>query len=206
MTRAWFLCCFIGGFFYQVFFTLAIYGGFRRGELLGLEWKDIDFGKDIISIRRESQYTKEQGIYTDTTQTRSSQRRLKLPAEVFELLKRYRLEQNLQRLQCGDQWVDTDRLFVAWNGMPIYPSAPYNWLDRFCQRAGMRKMKSAIHGFRHLNATLLIINHADVKTVSAALGHSQPSTTLNIYTHTFQAAQAEASDAIAAALPLKSHA
>lgn len=70
----------------------------------------------------------------------------------------------------------------------------------------MRKMKSAIHGFRHLNATLLIINRADVKTVSAALGHSQPSTTLNIYTHTFQAAQAEALDAIAKAPPLKSHA
>ncbi|MDF2631589.1 MAG: integrase family protein [Caproiciproducens sp.] len=192
--------------FYRVFFTLAIYGGFRRGELLGLEWKDINFDKNIISIQRESLYTKEKGIFTDTTKTKSSQRSLKLPAEVMALVKSYRAEQSMQRLKCGDQWIDVDRLFVSWNGSPLYPSAPYNWLDRFCKRTGMRKTKSAIHGFRHLNATLLITNHADVKTVSAALGHSQPSTTLNIYTHTFQVAQAEASEAIANALPLKSHA
>lgn len=46
--------------FYQAFFTLAIYGGYRRGELCGLEWKDIDFDTCVISIRRTSLYTKAQ--------------------------------------------------------------------------------------------------------------------------------------------------
>ena len=59
-----------------------------------------------------------------------------------------------------------------------------------------------IHQFRHLNASLLIANHTDVRTVSAALGHSQTSTTLNIYSHAFETAQAEASAGLAAALPV----
>jgi integrase len=191
---------------YQVFFILAIYSGLRRGELLGLEWKDIDFEKNIISVRRESLYTKDAGIYTDTPKSKSSIRSLKLPANIFAFLKHYRIEQAERRLKTGDKWIDSDRLFTSWNGNPIYPGAPYNWLDRFCKRTGIRKAKQAIHSFRHLNATLLITNHADAKTVSAALGHSQVSTTLNIYTHTFQLVQAEASEAISMALPLKSHA
>ena len=57
-----------------------------------------------------------------------------------------------------------------------------------------------VHQFRHLNAMLLITSRTDARTVSAALGHSQTSTTLNIYTHTFAEAQARAGEAVAAAL------
>ena len=52
---------------YRAFFTLAIYSGFRRGELLGLEWKDIDWDNNIIRVRRTSDYTKENcGVVTLT--------------------------------------------------------------------------------------------------------------------------------------------
>jgi len=192
--------------FYQAFFTLAIYGGYRRGELCGLEWKDIDFDTCVVSIRRTSLYTKAKGTFTDTTKTKSSKRSLKMPAEVIEILRRYRVEQNTHRLKVGDQWVNTDRLFTYWNGKAINPNSPYKWLCRFCERTGMRRAKSALHSFRHLNASLLITNGVDVKTVSTALGHTQVSTTTNIYAHTFAKVQADASDAIAAALPLKSRA
>lgn len=192
--------------FYQAFFTLAIYGGYRRGELCGLEWKDIDFDTCVVSIRRTSLYTKAKGTFTDTTKTKSSKRSLKMPAEVIEILLRYRVEQNTHRLKVGDQWVSTDRLFTYWNGKPINPNSPYKWLCRFCERTGMRRAKSALHSFRHLNASLLITNGVDVKTVSTALGHTQVSTTTNIYAHTFAKVQADASEAIAKALPLKSHA
>ena len=180
---------------YQVFFSLAIFAGFRRSELLGLEWKDIDFDNHIITICRSSLYTKEKGIYTDDTKTDSSHRSLKLPADIFELLREYRIEQNQRRLQLGDQWHDCDRLFTAWNGNPMNPNTPYSWYDRFCKRVGIRRI--SIHSFRHLNASLLIDSGATVRTVSAALGHSQTSTTLNIYAHSFAVAQAKASEAIA---------
>ncbi len=185
---------------YQVFFTLAIFGGFRRGELMGLEWKDIDFDSGVINVQRTSQYTKEKGIFTDTTKTKKSQRSLKLPEDVITLLRQYKILQDQERLKCGDQWIKSDRLFVAWNGKPMNPNTPFSWLWRFCERTGMKKVN--IHSFRHLNATLLITSGVDAKTVSASLGHSQVTTTLNIYTHTFAEAQAKASEAIANVLPL----
>lgn len=191
---------------FQAFFVLAIYGGFRRGELCGLEWKDIDFNTGVVSIRRTSQYTKEKGTFTDTTKTKKSQRSLKMPPEVIMILRWYRAEQTEERLLLGDKWVDHDRLFITWNGEPISPNVPYKWLLHFCERTGIRKAKRLLHSLRHLNASLLITSGVDVKTVSSALGHSQVSTTTNIYAHTFQQVQAEASEAIASALPLKSHA
>lgn len=191
---------------YQAFFVLAIYGGFRRGELCGLEWKDIEFETGVISIRRTSEYTKSKGTFTDTTKTKKSQRSLKMPDEVIEVLRKHRLEQSAERLKVGDQWENSDRLFVAWNGRPINPNSSYNWMRKICERAGLRCTKSALHGLRHLNASLLITSGIDVKTVSVSLGHSQVSTTMNIYAHTFEKSQAAASEAIASALPLKSRA
>lgn len=187
---------------YQVFFTLAIYGGFRKGELLGLEWKDIDFDSCVISINRTSLYSKSKGgSFTDTTKTKGSLRSLKLPTAVFGLLRQYKVWQAQERLKMGDQWIDTDRLFTAYDGQPIGNSTPLKWLDEFFERTGLRKV--TIHSFRHLNASLLINAGVDVKTVSATLGHSQVSTTLNIYAHTFAQAQAKASEAVADVLKLE---
>lgn len=177
---------------YQAFFTLAIFGGFRRGELLGLEWPDIDFESQTVSIRRTSLYTKERGIFTDTTKTRGSQRTLKLPASVFTVLRRYRAEQAQQRLLLGGRWTAGDRLFTNTDGGFMHPNAPYKWLKDFCGRTGQRFL--GLHMFRHLSATLLIGGGADVRSVSATLGHSQTSTTLNIYTHSIAEAQARASN------------
>lgn len=177
---------------YQAFFTLAIFGGFRRGELLGLEWPDIDFDGQIITICRTSQYTKERGIFTDTTKTRGSQRSIKLPADVFTLLRRYRAEQAQRRLLLGDRWTAGDKLFTNTAGGPLNPKSPYAWLKLFCERTGQRFL--GVHMFRHLSATLLIGGGADVRSVSAVLGHSQTSTTMNIYAHSIAEAQARASD------------
>ena len=97
---------------YRTFFTLAIYSGFRRGELLGLEWKDIDWEHNVISVRRTSNYTADKGIYTDTTKTKKSQRSLKFPPMVMDLLKEYKSEQDEEKVKLGSKWIDYDRLFV----------------------------------------------------------------------------------------------
>ncbi|MBR1382552.1 MAG: tyrosine-type recombinase/integrase [Ruminococcus sp.] len=60
---------------YRVFFTILMFTGFRRGELLGLEWKDFDFEKMTIHINRTSNYTMKKGMYTDTTKTEKSRMR-----------------------------------------------------------------------------------------------------------------------------------
>lgn len=183
---------------YRVFFNLMIYSGFRRGEMLGLEWKDIDFENCIISVRRTSNYTSTKGTYTDTTKTRRSQRTLKFPKHIMDMLKEYKAEQDEQALNCGDQWLETDRLFTKWNGEPMYTGQPYSWFEEFCERNGLPF--HGIHSFRHTFASLLVNQGVDIVTVSGALGHSAVSTTSNIYCHILQEAQAKVSNAVSEAL------
>lgn len=186
---------------WQVFFSLALFGGFRREELCGFEFDDFDFEQHTVSVRRASIYTPKDGIVTTPTKTAKSRRTLKLPAWIFDLVKRLRAEQARQRLAMGDQWHECGRLFTRADGGPIQPEMAYKWLKRFCEEKGLPFY--GVHQFRHLNASLLIYNGEDVRAVSAALGHSQTSTTLNIYAHTFETAQARAADALADALPVK---
>lgn len=186
---------------WQVFFSLALFGGFRREELCGFEFDDFDMEQHTVSVRRASLYTKKDGIFTAPTKTTKSRRTLKLPAWIFDLVKQLRAEQTLQRLALGDQWHECGRLFTKQDGSPISPEQPYKWLKRFCEEKGLPFL--GIHQFRHLNASLLIYTGEDVRSVSAALGHSQTTTTLNIYAHTFETAQARACGALAEALPVK---
>ena len=82
-------------------------------------------------------------------------------------------------------------------------STPRQWLKKFCTAHSLPYY--GVHSFRHLNATLLIESGTDIKTVSASLGHSNVTTTLNTYTHEIAEAQAKASDAIADALHLNNN-
>lgn len=188
---------------YRTFFTLAIYSGFRRGEMLGLEWKDIDWEHNVISVRRTSNYTASKGIYTDTTKTKKSQRSLKFPQSVMDLLREYKNEQDEERDKLGTKWQDYDRLFVKWDGRPMNNNTPYFWLKEFCEENNFRFCD--IHSLRHFYASALINEGVDAATVSGALGHSTITTTTSIYCHVFNQAQARAGDAIASVLDFKKH-
>lgn len=183
---------------YRTFFYLLIYSGFRRGEMLGLEWKDIDFENNIISVRRTSNYTAGRGTYTDTTKTKRSQRSLKFPQFIMDMLKEYKAEQDAEALRIGNKWVETDRLYVKRNGEPMQNGTPYFWLHEFCQKNNLPFY--GIHSFRHLFASMLVNQGIDIVTVSGALGHSAVSTTGNIYCHMLRESQAKVSDAVSNAL------
>ncbi len=183
---------------YRVFFNLAIYSGFRRSELLGLEWKDIDFDEGLVHIRRTSNYVAGEGMYTDTTKTKKSQRVIKLPPVMLDLLKEYKAEQHDQSVEIGSKWVETDRLFTTWDGKPINGTVPYNWLKRFCRNNNMRFCN--IHSLRHFHTSVLISSGVDVTTVSNQLGHSNSNTTLGIYSHMFAEARTKTCDVITNAL------
>lgn len=179
---------------YRAFFFLIAYSGFRRSEMLGLEWKDVDFEHNTISVRRTSNYTAGRGTYTDTTKTRRSKRVLKISAYIMNILKELKAEQDEEALRLGDKWVDTDRLFVKWNGEEMNNQTPYGWLKEFCEKNELPFY--GIHCFRHYAASSLISAGLDVTTVSGALGHCSPVTTLNVYSHLFQTAQARVAEAM----------
>ena len=104
-----------------------------------------------------------------------------------------KLEQNKIIVQLGELWHPTDRLFTQWNGLVMHPTCPFNWLQRFCERENLPFR--GLHSFRHAFATEMITSgQIDIKTVSSILGHSDVSTTLDIYTHEVQSASAKAMD------------
>ncbi|MBP3854949.1 MAG: site-specific integrase [Ruminiclostridium sp.] len=134
---------------YRVYFILSVYSGFRRGEMCGLEWKDVDWDGNVISVRRTSNYTKDSGVFKDTTKTKKSQRTLKFPQEVMDLLKELHASQEQQARNMGNLWVETDRLFTKDNGEPMCPNMPYKWLQGLCEKNGLPFY--GIHSLRHIN-------------------------------------------------------
>ncbi len=180
---------------YKVFFTLAIYTGCRRGELLGLEWKDINFTEQVFYVHQTSNYTAEKGVYTDGTKTVKSTRTVNMPQAICELLRQYKLEQDKYKANLGDQWVENDRLFTKWDGEPMHPNTPYTWLMRECERNSFPFY--GIHTFRHLFASIEIEAGIDPTTIAAMVGHSTPQTTLTTYSHFFADSKRRASNIIA---------
>lgn len=182
----------------KVFFTLALMTGYRRGEVLGLEWPDIDFERGVITIRRTSQYATGLGTYTDTPKTAASARSTKVSPALLELLRTYRAQQAERRLSCGDYWDSAwdehPRLFTNLDGKPMHPNTPEKRLKKILARADLPPV--SLHSLRHTNATLLIHGGVNVRTVSARLGHSQTSTTLNIYAEAIQSAEAAAAEVL----------
>jgi integrase len=181
-----------------MFISLAIYTGLRRGEMLGLEWRDINMTDGLLSVKRTAYYTKERGAYTDTPKTKSSLRTLKLSKSIITRLTLFQEWQSLYASSLGDKWRDTGRLFTNWCGEAMYTNAPERYFKRLCKTNGLQIV--SIHSLRHLNASLLISAGLDVKTVQASLVHSSATTTLDIYAHEFAASQALASAAVANAL------
>ena len=180
---------------YRVFFTILMFTGFRRGELLGLEWKDINFEKRTVHVIRTSNYTMKNGMYTDTTKTEKSRRIIDIPQELVDLLRAYRAEQEEYIAGMGDKWNETDRLFTTWDGHPMHNNTPYTWLERECKKRNFPFY--GLHSFRHFFASVEIEAGIDPTTVAAMLGHSTPQTTLSTYSHYFQEAKVKASNVVA---------
>ena len=117
------------------------------------------------------------------------------------MLKEYRKWQIEQRFKAGSEWIDTDRLFTQWNGLPIYPDTVTDWFSKFIKRNDLPYV--TLHSLRHTNATLMIAEGMDVCVVSKRLGHASSSTTLNIYAHALQSKDKVAADSLENVLNLE---
>lgn len=166
---------------YKTAITLTLFTGVRLGELMGLEWSDIDYTNGIVSINKSSQYLADKGVFTKTPKTESSIREVAIPDFVLSLLEEYRLWYETQKSICGELWTNSDRLFVQSDGKPMHPSTISKWFVKFVKEIGLPVIN--FHGLRHTNATLLISQNIDVAVVAARLGHAQITTTFNFYVH-----------------------
>ena len=101
---------------FRVIILLTIFTGLRRGEVLRLEWQDIDFKNSSVTVRQASQYVSSIGIYTKDSKTETSNRVISIPDSITKLLKEYKRKQLDKKLKFGDKWIDINRLFTKWNG------------------------------------------------------------------------------------------
>ena len=166
---------------YKTAITLTLFTGVRLGELMGLEWSDIDFANGIVSINKSSQYLSDKGVFTKTPKTESSIREVAIPDFVLSLLEEYRLWYETQKSIYGELWTNSDRLFVQSDGKPMHPSTISKWFVKYVAQIGLPVIN--FHGIIHTNATLLISQNIDVAVVAARLGHAQITTTFNFYVH-----------------------
>ena len=185
----------------QVLFNLAIYTGMRKGELLALEWSDINFEADLISISKSVGRVNGKTILK-SPKTKTSFRKVSIPHSLTQKLEKLLLAQKTYRLDVGEYWQGTNWIFTQGDGTMMNYSTPYHALQAVIKRYNKNRAKEEqlpvipFHGLRHTSATLMIASQQDIKTISHRLGHAQSSTTLNIYTHALQEGDRRAAAAL----------
>lgn len=188
------------GLLIEVPVKLSAFYGLRRSEVLGLKWDAIDFERNTISIRHtvtsctiDSRYTI---VTADTTKTKSSRRTLPLVAPVRELLLNLRKRQAENRKLCGKSYCKEDDRYICLNemGQRILLSYLSSHFGRMLEKNGLRHIR--FHNLRHSSASLLLANHVPLKQIQEQLGHSDFSTTANIYAHLDAAFKLNTADAM----------
>lgn len=177
---------------YRCAIQVLLFTGMRRGELLGLEWKDIDFAHQLVTIQRSSLYLADRGIFEDDTKNTSSNRVIKVPNSAVQALKTMWMWQAEQRNTMGDLWQESGKVFTALNGSPMHPDTLSGWFRDFIKTTDLPQIH--LHSLRHTNATLNIANGTPITTVAGQLGHANANTTAKIYAHAIKSAQAAAAD------------
>ena len=185
----------------RLLFNLAIYAGLRKGELLALQWDDVDTRKDCIQVRRAVTIVDGKPV-CKAPKTKTSTRTVSIPHFLSERLEQLHEAQNAFIAQVGDYWQGDNWIFTQDNGKMMSYSTPYQALQDTINRYNQDRPATEqlplipFHGLRHTSATLLIASQQDVKTVSKRLGHAQTSTTMNIYAHALQESDRKAADAL----------
>ena len=177
----------------KVLFTLAIYSGLRKGEILALKWEDVDFENNTVAVTKAAAMVKGEQI-VKVPKTRNSYRVVSIPHSVTEKLRKLQLEQTRYRLSVGDYWQGEGWIFTQDDGRMMNYSTPYKSLQDILSHYNADKAEAdklpmiPFHGLRHTTATLQIAAGTDVRTVSSIMGHRETSTTMNIYAHNLKTA------------------
>lgn len=172
--------------------TTLIFTGLRRGELVGLEWKDIDFDAKTMTIKRSCVVVTGFGMVTGKTKTLSSNRTITLPQVLIEELKEYKGWWDRFIYLLGDRYGGSNRLFLQEDGTPMYPSTVRYWFKKMLQDFNIKDVN--LHSLRHSNITIQLAAGVPLKTVSVRAGHSSTKVTSEIYAHMIKSSDQDAAD------------
>lgn len=162
---------------------LELSTGLRRGEILALQWDDLDFQTGALRVERQVQRIRGELVVSEP-KTRTSSRSVILPAPLLKVLKQY-------RKTCISRWMFPSPKKAD---SPLDPAAVRKKLAAVLERAGCKRVR--FHDLRHTFATNALEHGMDIKTLSAIIGHVSSATTQNVYAHVTDEMRQKAADHI----------
>jgi integrase len=185
---------------FEALYILAITTGMRQGEMLGLQWSDVDLDNRKITIFRALHRTKRRHDDSDPTawftlrqpKTQGSRRTIEIPEVTAEALRRHRDLQNGLKSVAGSSWHEQKLLFTTKFGTPVDTSNVLHDFQRILKRAHMQKMR--FYDLRHTHASLLIGEGVHPKKIAERLGHASIKLTMDLYGHLFEGSDRESAE------------
>jgi integrase len=171
-------------------YSLAAFTGLRRGEVLGLRWRDVDLDRGSLSVS-QTLIIVNYAMRFSAPKTGAGRRAVALDASTVEILRSHRVRQLEERTNLGLAWPSPDDLlFTAIDGQPLHPGQFSDRFDRLVKGAGVPRIR--FHDLRHTHATLMLTAGVHPKVVQERLGHANITVTLQTYSHVLPAMQEEA--------------
>lgn len=159
---------------------LALVLGFRRGEVLGLQWNDVDFDYRTVSIKHSANIVNGEFVLSDP-KTKNSHRTLMLSDSMIEYLQNQKAIQDKWRIAFGDGFNPHNLVICRRDGMPMTANALQHMFKDVLTENQLPNVR--FHDLRHTNATLMLRSEVPAKIVSSMLGHANIGITLDTYSH-----------------------
>ena len=173
----------IRGSEYEMLFKVALFTGLREGEIMGLQWRNIDFDNGTIIIDHQLKRTKNAQYYFDETKTHEI-RKIKPAPAVMKLLAQQKKLQAERRLRAGNLWDEgefPDLVFTNEYGKHYGKNTMLHNVQKLAEKIGVHGFR--FHDLRHTFAVSSILAGDDIYTISKTLGHSNIKITLDTYSH-----------------------
>jgi len=185
---------------FEALYVLAITTGMRQGELLGLQWPDIDLDCGKLTVFRSLHRTKRRRDPADKTpwfelrhpKTAGSRRTLEIPPITVEALRAHALRQRQQRLLADTSWQEQKLIFTTRVGTPVDTTNVLHGFQKILREAGLPKMR--FYDLRHTHASLLIAEGVHPKKIAERLGHASIKLTMDLYGHLFEGSDKESAE------------
>lgn len=174
-------------------YLLACASGLRRGELLGLRWKDVDLDAGSITVTQNLVKTNKEVIFQEP-KTKLSRRTVNIPPAVVKELRAHKARQAGDKLLHGDKYSKLGLVFCKADGSPMNPQTLSKHFDKLIKKTKLNRM--CLHDLRHTFATLSLQEGVSPRTIQETLGHHNTAFTLNVYSHVTDKMRQEATDKI----------
>lgn len=179
---------------------LEAFSGLRKGEILALKWDDIDWLGEKLHVRHslcrvladENSKPKQYKLILMEPKTQKSRRTIPLNEIVILALKKHKKQQNEEKIRNRDIYMDNNMVFAKMDGDYISPRDLLRVYHSLLKKSGIEKKR--FHDMRHTFATILLNEGESPKVIQELLGHSNISTTMDIYSHVLEETKVKSID------------